>query len=93
MTSFPAVVADNIFFPRKNEQGPAERPQLFQKATDQLTDKERFLDLARSKGGGVNIVEDLIRTNSFGITVDDWDMKGVYPEIAVRKRHAYFGSK
>jgi hypothetical protein len=84
MTSFPAVVVDDIFLPRKNKQGPAKSQQLLRKALEQLTDKERFLGLAKSKGEDVDVVEDLIRTNSFGIMVDDRDIKGVYPEIAVR---------
>jgi hypothetical protein len=92
MTSFPAVVVDDIFLPRKNEQGPAESQHLLREALEQLTDKERFLGLAKSKGEDVDLVEDLIRTNSFGITVDDRDIKGVYPEIAVRYpiSHAHF---
>jgi hypothetical protein len=83
MTSFPAMVADNIFLPRKNEKRPVKSQHLLQKALKQLADKERFLGLAKSKGEVVDVIEDLIRTNSFGIMVDDRDMKGVYPEIAV----------
>jgi hypothetical protein len=83
MTSFPAMVADNIFLSRNNEKRPAKSQHLLRKALEELTDKERFLGLAKSKGEDVDAVEDLIRTNSFGITVDDRDIKGVYPEIAV----------
>ncbi|KXX72970.1 SET domain-containing protein 5 [Madurella mycetomatis] len=87
MTSFPAIIADNEFFPSEGEAGPIESPRLFQKALDQLPDKERFLALARSKGDDFHLVEDLIRTNAFGITVGGRDAKGVYPEIA-RLNHA-----
>lgn len=83
MTSFPAMIADNEFFPSGGDEGPTESPRLFQEALDQLPDKERFLTLARSKGDDFHLVEDLIRTNAFGITVDGRDAKGVYPEIAV----------
>jgi hypothetical protein len=84
MTSFPAMIADNKLFPSEEDDRPAEGPRLFQKALGQIADKERFLSLARSKGQGVHVVEDVIRTNAFGITVDGRDMKGLYPEIAVR---------
>jgi hypothetical protein len=86
MTSFPAMIADNELsrFPSKEDDRPVKGLLLFQKALGQLADKERFLNLARSKGDGVHVVEDVIRTNAFGITVDGRNMKGLYPEIAVR---------
>ncbi|KAK4033273.1 SET domain-protein 5 [Parachaetomium inaequale] len=87
ITSFPAMVADNKFFPSKQDHGPVEGAQLFQKALDQLPDKERFLNLARSKGEHVHVVEDVVRINAFGITVDGREIKGLYPEIA-RLNHA-----
>jgi hypothetical protein len=83
MTSFPALIVDNEFLPREESQGPVEGPRLFQRALDQLSDKQRFLSLARSKGGDVHIVEDVVRTNAFGITVDGRALKALYPEIAV----------
>lgn len=84
MTSFPALIVDNVFFPPGESEGPAEGPALFQTALGQLTDKERFLTLSRSKGGDTHVVEDVVRTNSFGITLDGRGVKGLYPEIAVR---------
>ncbi|KAK0728850.1 hypothetical protein B0T26DRAFT_739060 [Lasiosphaeria miniovina] len=87
MTSFPAVVADNVFFPEEDGGGPAEGRWLFQRALDQLADRQRFLGLARSKGPHVHAVEDVLRTNAFGITVNGRDAKGLYPEIA-RLNHA-----
>ncbi|KAK3905518.1 SET domain-protein 5 [Staphylotrichum tortipilum] len=82
MTSFPAIIADNELFPSDEDERPARADRLFQRALDQLPDQERFLSLARSKGEGVHPVDDVIRTNAFGITVDGRDMKGLYPEIA-----------
>ncbi|GAB1313756.1 SET domain-containing protein 5 [Madurella fahalii] len=87
MTSFPAMIADNAFFPSEGDESPVEYPRLFQKALDQLPDKERFLALTRSKGDDFDPVEDLIRTNAFGVTVNGRNAKGVYPEIA-RLNHA-----
>ena len=84
MTSFPVLISDNVFFPSEEDQGLAEGPEVFQRALDQLADKDRFLNLARSKGEDVHPVEDVVRTNAFGITVDGRAMKGLYPEIAVR---------
>lgn len=83
MTSFPAIIADNEFFPAKEGHGLPEDDRLFQKALDQLTDKQRLLTLARSKREEVHVVDDVIRTNAFGITVDGRDLKALYPEIAV----------
>lgn len=84
MTSFPAMVADNDLFPADEDEGPVEGPRLFKRALEQLTDQGRFLDLATSRDGQLHIVEDVIRTNAFGIyTVDGRDFKGLYPEIAV----------
>lgn len=85
MTSFPAVIADNEFFPAKEGDGNPTGTRLFQKALDQLTDKDRLTTLARSRGGDTHVVDDVIRTNAFGITIDGRDMKGLYPEIAVRR--------
>ncbi|KAK0609578.1 hypothetical protein B0T17DRAFT_134101 [Bombardia bombarda] len=92
LTSFPAMVVDNELFPVEEDEGPpAEGPRLFQRALERLSDRERFEDLARSRREaehGVHIVEDVIRTNAFGITTPDGkEAKGLYPEIA-RLNHA-----
>lgn len=77
------MIADNELFSLKDDEGQSESPRLLQKALDQLPDKERFLSLARSMEDGIHPVEDVIRTNAFGIIVNGRDAKGVYPEIAV----------
>ena len=87
MTSYPAMIIDNEFFPALDqieELSPSEGPRLFQTALDQLTDKERFVSLATSRGGDVHIVEDVVRTNAFGVHLSGEGYKGLYPEIAVR---------
>jgi hypothetical protein len=85
LKGYPAMIADNEFLSlgKKKFGGLPDGPQLFQKALDQLPDKERFLTMARSEEENVHAVEDVIKTNAFGIIVDGRDMKGVYPEIAV----------
>ncbi len=83
MVSYPAMIADNAFFPPEEEMTPTEGPRLFQRALDQLGNQERFLNLAQSMGGDVHVVEDVIRTNAFGLYLNGKGHKGLYPEIAV----------
>jgi hypothetical protein len=84
MTGFPAMIIDDIFFPPLSDGlAPAESPHLFQLALEQLSDSKRFLALARSMGGNVHVVEDIIRTNAFGLSLNGRAHKGLYPEIAV----------
>ncbi|KAK1750171.1 SET domain-protein 5 [Echria macrotheca] len=83
MVSFPAMVVDDEFFTREQRNQPVDSRGLFQRALLQLEDQERFLSLATTgRGHGVHIVEDIIRTNAFGLTVLGREMKGLYPEIA-----------
>ncbi|KAK4215098.1 hypothetical protein QBC37DRAFT_399028 [Rhypophila decipiens] len=85
MVSFPALVIDDELFPDDDEhEVPVEGPRLFTRALGQLADKKRALDLAKSRHDGkIHVVEDVVRTNAFGIyAVDGRDFKGLYPEIA-----------
>ncbi len=81
------IVDDEVFAAKEGHDPLPEGTRLFQQALDQLTDKTRFLDLAKSRVRGVHVVDDVIRTNAFGITVGGQDMKGVYPEIAVCRHY------
>ncbi len=91
LTSFPAMIVDDEVFSAKEGHGLLpEGTRLLQKALDQLRDKPRFLDLAKSQREGVHLVDDVIQTNAFGITVGGQDMKGVYPEIAVCRHRQGF---
>lgn len=45
-------------------------------------DQKRVLDMARSGGG--HALEDVMKTNVFGIYLHDIDHSGLYPEIGVR---------
>lgn len=86
LVSYPAMVVDDALLPADEDEAPLEAPRLFQRALGQLVDKKRFLGLARSKGDNVHVVEDVVRTNAFGIMANGRSMKGLYPEIAVRSR-------
>ncbi|KAK4678892.1 hypothetical protein QC764_000720 [Podospora pseudoanserina] len=113
MRAFPAVIADNAFFPGEEEgeagvkfkvteggtrkatpagesvraRGFVKGRKYYQRALEQLGDKQRVLNLARSRKGEMHVLEDVIRTNAFGMTVNGRDCKGLYPEIA-RMNHA-----
>ncbi|KAK0742576.1 hypothetical protein B0T21DRAFT_361710 [Apiosordaria backusii] len=113
MRSFPAMIADNVFFPREEEEeagvkfkvteggtrkatpageavegkGFVKARKYYQRALEQLGDRQRVLSLARSRKGEMHVLEDVIRTNAFGMTVNGRDCKGLYPEIA-RLNHA-----
>jgi hypothetical protein len=92
MVSFPAMIIDNDLFPSLFDEGsspPVEGPQLFQRALDQLTDKERFTSLAQSWGAKrLHVVDDVCRTNAFGVDINERGHKGLYPEIAVSAWHS-----
>ncbi|KAK4443830.1 SET domain-protein 5 [Podospora aff. communis PSN243] len=88
MVSYAAMIVDNEFIPREGDgeqegdPAPVESWRLFQRALDQLTDKARFHNLATSRGKDVHVVEDVCRTNAFGLTIMDRKLKGLYPEIS-----------
>ena len=91
MVSYPTVIADNAFFPRDPSQAPEQGPFLCQRAAAQLVDRKRLLSLARSGERGLSLVEDIVRTNAFGLSINGRDHKGLYPEIAVRRRRGTAG--
>lgn len=87
MVSYPIMIADDVFFPRDQRQAPEQGPFLCQRAAAQLVDRKRLLSLAKSGDRGLSLVEDIIRTNAFGLSINGKDHKGLYPEIAVRYAH------
>jgi len=84
LESYPNMIIDNEFLPSEEDKAPVEGWRVFQRALDQLQDKERFLKLAKSKPGDVHVVEDIVRTNAFGISIGGRAVKALYPEISVR---------
>lgn len=90
MKTFPVVIADNAFFPQEEGdtgQGNSRARKFFQKALEQLGDIDKVKTMARSRKGKVHLLEDVVRTNSFGMTINGRGCKGMYPEIA-RLNHA-----
>ncbi|KAK4226020.1 hypothetical protein QBC38DRAFT_367425 [Podospora fimiseda] len=90
MTGFPAVIIDNEFFPEDGKAGNVsdeEKEELYDELLERIGDKERVLSLARSRGDKVHVLEDVVRTNAFGMTLDGRKAKGLFPEIA-RMNHA-----
>ncbi|KAK3360470.1 hypothetical protein B0T25DRAFT_130631 [Lasiosphaeria hispida] len=85
MVSLPAVVVDNEFLPAEEDEAPAEGGKFWRRVQG-VGDWERVERLARSREG-VNVVEDVVRTNAFGVRVEGREGKGLYPEIA-RLNHA-----
>jgi len=86
MVGFPAfVVEDSLFPPRGTGAQVAENVQrLFQRGLSRLTDKGRVLTMSRSMGDeNVHEIEDIMRTNSFGLILGSKAHKGLYPEVAV----------
>ena len=86
MVGYPAMVIDNTFLPAEGEEAPIENWRMFDHALEQLADKERFLAAAHSRGDDVHVVEDVLRTNAFGVTIEGEEAKAFFPEIAVRSR-------
>ncbi|KAI1806354.1 SET domain-containing protein [Daldinia bambusicola] len=56
-------------------------------AVDQLADPDRVLSLARSSSFSVDIIEDILRTNSFSFTLADEPHMALYPDVS-RVNHA-----
>ncbi|KAK0638468.1 hypothetical protein B0T16DRAFT_336955 [Cercophora newfieldiana] len=83
MVSYPAMIIDNEFLPPDEDKAPVEGWRAFTKALMGLGDEERFLSMAKSKSGDIHVVEDLVRTNAFGLYTMGRDLKGAYPEVAV----------
>lgn len=83
MVDYPAVVAD-VHFPRRVRQ--EEGRQLLREAIARLPAAEEILSLARSSVNPdtVPVVEDVMKTNSFGVEIAGNDYMALFPNIAVR---------
>jgi hypothetical protein len=80
MEDYPSVLAD-VEFPGRvpREQGRV----LLKRAIDQLADAEEVFALARSSTAGAPPEEDVMRTNTFGITIGDRSRMALFPKISV----------
>ncbi|KAK6949099.1 hypothetical protein Daesc_009172 [Daldinia eschscholtzii] len=63
--------------------------RLLHKAVDQLADPDRVLSLAHSSAFSGDIVEDILRTNSFSFTLADESHMALYPDVSVSPINYY----
>lgn len=81
MIDYAGIIADKTFPSKmKMEQGR----KLLETAVDQLPRGEQILELAMSTDTKTRVVEDLLRTNAFGLTVGGRDVMVLFPEISAR---------
>jgi len=80
LEDYPSVLADVEFPGRvRRDQGQL----LLQRAIEQLGQAEEVLSLARSSTAGAPVQEDVMRTNTFGITLGERSRMALFPKISV----------
>lgn len=79
MISLPGVIVDSEFRDLLGTDTNAQ--ELYRRAVDQLTDRDRVMGLARSAGG--EPLEDVLRTNAHVGRAAGRKMTLLYPEVAV----------
>jgi len=80
ITALPAIIFDNEF--RTLLDTTAEGREVYQRATDQLADRQRVMGLTKRVGG--HELEDVLGVNSHTGNVFGRAMTLLYPEVAVR---------
>lgn len=80
MTDWASVVLD-LSFPKAVQQQVGH--QYLHLAAEQLADPDRVLGLGRSSTKAVDIMEDILGTNSFSYTLGGDSHMALYPEVAV----------
>ena len=80
MVDYAGIIADTAF-PEKLKM--ADGRKLLEAAVDQLPRREAILSLAQNTNTTTRVVEDLLRTNSFGGDVDGRSTMKLFPEISV----------
>jgi hypothetical protein len=81
MVDYASIIAA-VEFPEKMPRFQGH--MLLERAVEQLPDPQRVLSLARSKSSTTALVEDVMRTNSFSITLNEKPWMGLFPQISVR---------
>lgn len=81
MVDYAGLIADKSF-PAKMKMD--EGRKLLETAVDQLPRGKQIRELAMSTDTTTRVVEDLLRTNAFGMTVGGRDVMVLFPEISVR---------
>ncbi|GAW24195.1 hypothetical protein ANO14919_137770 [Xylariales sp. No.14919] len=84
MSDWATVVLD-LSFPKAMQQQVGH--QYLHLAAEQLSDPDKVLGLGRSSAKAVDIVEDILGTNSFSYTLGGDSHMALYPEVA-RINHA-----
>ncbi|KAI2615974.1 hypothetical protein GGR54DRAFT_610661 [Hypoxylon sp. NC1633] len=84
MADWASVIVD-LNFPTSVKRAQGYR--LLHKATDQLSDPDRVLQLARSSAFSADIIEDVLRTNAFSYALADEPHMALYPDVS-RVNHA-----
>jgi hypothetical protein len=80
MEDYPSVLADVEFPGRvRREQGRL----LLERAIGQLGQADEVLALARSSTAGAAVQEDVMRTNTFGLTIGERSRMALFPRISV----------
>lgn len=59
---------------------------LLATAIDQLPNSQAVLSLARSNKAATSVAEDVVRTNTFAVTLNDERYMALFPDISVSKR-------
>ena len=80
MVDYAGVIADTAF-PKDLRMDDGRK--LLEAAVDQLPRAEAIRELAQNTDTTTRVVEDLVRTNSFGMTVDERSVMVLFPEISV----------
>lgn len=84
MVDYASIIAA-VEFPEKMPRFQGH--MLLERAVEQLPDPQRVLSLARSSSADRAVMEDVMRTNSFSITLNDIPWMGLFPQIS-RINHA-----
>jgi hypothetical protein len=80
MVDYAGLIADTAFpGATKLEAGK----KLLDTAVDQLPRGQAIRSLAKSTNTTERVVEDLLRTNSFGMTLEKRNIMALFPEISV----------
>jgi hypothetical protein len=79
---FPVMIDTTKSLPKS--VNPAHARRVLEQGFRQLPNKTqaRILDMAQTRKG--HVIEGILRTNVFGITINGEEHSGLYPEIAVR---------
>jgi len=80
MIDYASIIAD-VAFPSNVKQIEGQR--LLERAVSDLPRREAVIQLARSRKGNERVVEDLLRTNSFGLKLNEMPVMVLFPEISV----------